>query len=247
MPRRRAAAVLGSHPDDAWVTEAEADRGGGHDLERLLGATTVEDAEVEVVEATPESGWERPRLTGIVVASSGGPVWRPDTGVPLPSRLPGPPAELFCLLAAVNPSDRAAVARALSGVNPTVLDRAVRNHRPGTDPLSGRGVGLAIEVLRRREWENAARSLLADPESGVRVAAATALGRVGEEGRSLESLKGLLADPSGDVRVAAVRALAEVATQTGRERVAAFALKPLVYDTDPRVQDAVEGALADLE
>jgi HEAT repeat protein len=108
-------------------------------------------------------------------------------------------------------------------------------------------VALAIAVLRRREWETVARQLLADPDLGVRVAAATALGRVAEDVRSLESLQRLLADSSRAVQIAAVRALAAVAVQTGRQRVATFALRPLANDSDPGVQDAVECALADLE
>ena len=248
VPQRAPAAVLGSHPDDPWVTEARKDQGGGSDLDRLAAVSTAPgDPPAHRDGRSASPAWRRPALAGIVVHPSGQPVWSPAAAVALPAHLPGPPAELLCLLAAVDTEERVAVVRALAGTPSVELDRCIRNHRPGQDPRVGRGVGLAIALLRRREWEAAARTLLADPELGVRVAAATALGSVGEEGRSLDALQALLADPREEVRVAAVRGMAAVAVQTGRQRVAAYALRSLSRDPDLGVRDAVEGALADLE
>jgi hypothetical protein len=182
-----------------------------------------------------------------VVRPVGDPAWRPEDPVSLPQALPGRPQDLIRLLAGVRPADRRTVTGALTGLDPAAVEQSLRDHRPGEDPGLGRGVGLAIELLRRRQWEPIARSLLSDPEPGVRCAAAAALGRVGQEARTMETLGNLLADSDVDVRVSAIRALALVATQSGRERAAAYTLKPLLYDSDPRVQDAAEVAMVDLE
>ena len=78
-------------------------------------------------------------------------------------------------------------------------------------------------------------------------AAAAALTTVGEDVRSIETLTNLLADPSAEVRVAAVRGMAACALRSGRTRAAAYVLRRALDDPDPRVHDAADIALVDLE
>ena len=86
---------------------------------------------------------------------------------------------------------------------------------------------------------SAAAALELAEKSGLPLAEFVAL-------RARETAKKVLGDVTGQVRVAAIRALTQVALESHRERTAIYALKPLLYDSEPVVQDAAETALVEL-
>lgn len=243
-PRRRPpGAGRGSHPDDPWPSR-EAQDGVTIGLEDIFGTGgptgTTDHGGHE------ERPYEPPELLPVEVRASGEPSWQVREPVPLPHPLPETGADLLRLLGAVAPVERRDVSRQLLRIRPERLAEAVKGYAAGGDPTWGRGVGLAVELLRREDWEPIARSLLSDPEPGVRIAAAAGLSRVGGV-VTLKTLQNLLKDEEPLVRVAAVRALARCAISAGRGHIARYALQPILSDPEPAVADAVELALVDLE
>lgn len=187
-----------------------------------------------------------PELKAVRVQASGEPAWMVVGPMEMPHPMPDAGPDLMRVLAAVAPGERRDVSRLLLRLPPERLVEAVKGYAPGGDPTWGRGVGLAIELLRREDWEPIARSLLADPEPGVRIAGAAGLSRVGGV-VTLKTLSNLLKDEEPIVRAAAVRALARCARAAGRGRIARYALQPLLQDPEELVADAAEMALVDLE
>jgi hypothetical protein len=241
--RRAAGAPRGHHPDDPWTDETprtDADLS----LEDIFGAPgptgRTDHGEQE------ERPYEPPELKAVKVRGSGEPTWLVVEPMPVPHPLPESGPDLLRVLAAVEPAERREVSRRLLRLRPELLGEAIKGYAPGGDPTWGRGVGLAIELLRREDWEPIARSLLADPEPGVRIAGAAGLARVGDV-VTLKTLSNLLKDEEALVRVAAVRALARCARATGRGKIARYALQPLLADPEEIVADAVELAMVDLE
>ena len=187
-----------------------------------------------------------PDLKAVRVQAGGEPCWMVVDPMTLPHPMPDAGPDLLRVMAAVAPADRREVSRLLLRMRPEHLTEAIKGYAPGGDPTWGRGVGLAVELLRREDWEPIARSLLADPEPGVRIAAAAGLARVGGI-VTLKTLSNLLRDEEPSVRVAAVQALARCARTADRGKIARYALQPLLHDPEPMVADAVEFALVDLE
>jgi eukaryotic-like serine/threonine-protein kinase len=242
--RGAGARPAGAHPDDPWPPKDQGRRGQTLSLEDALGTPSVSaDESTEDEISVP---YEPPEAGPIEVRAAGDAAWLPLEPMPLPHPLPAGGPDLLRVLGAVAPAARRGVTRRLLQLSPEQLVSAVRAYAPGGDPAWGRGVGLAVELLRRDDWEPVARSLLSDPEPGVRVAAAAGLARVGDV-VTLKTLSNLLGDDEPQVRIAAVRALATCAKSCGRGRVAQYALKPLLEDAEVEVADAVELALVDLE
>ena len=224
----------------AWRSAAEADVREGADAMRAaqLARTTAPAASLE-------RGYIRPQAGPFRVDYSARPPWQPDPPTPLPTELPEDPTELLRLLGAVAPVQRQAVRQALDRTSAARLNKAVLAHPPGGDPALGRGIGVFILDDPRRGWEAVARSLLSDPEPGVRCCAALALAKV-DPGNSLKTLGNMLRDDLSEVRIAAARAMVDAARATSKFSVASWLLRPARQDVDAKVQQAVELALMDL-
>jgi serine/threonine-protein kinase len=188
----------------------------------------------------------RPRSARLLVFARGDVLWSADPTVEMPHPTPSDIGDLVVLMGLIRPSARGSVVAELLRCNPAELARLVQDHRPGGPPLVGRGLCLAAQLLRRREWEPAVRSLLADPDAGVRAAAAVAVGELGEAA-SLRTLSGLFRDADPHVRAAAARAIARAARAAGRPAVGLTLVSPALDDPDSLVADAAATAQMELE
>lgn len=224
----------------AWRTAAEADVRDNADAMRAaqLARTTAPAGPLE-------RGYVRPQAGPFRVDYSARPPWQPDPACPPPTELPEDAAELLRLMGAVAPVHRQALRQALDRTPAARLNKAILGHAPGGDPALGRGIGVFILDDPRRGWEPVARTLLSDPEPGVRCCAALALARV-DPGNSLKTLGNLLRDDLSEVRIAAARAMVDAARATSKFSVASWLLRPARQDVDAKVQHAVELALMDL-
>lgn len=184
-------------------------------------------------------------IAGVRVRATGEPVWELVAPSPAPSPLPRDAGALLSLLGAVAAWERDSVLSAIQTLRPELLAAAVHAHRTGEDPARGRGIALATGVLFRRDWQPYVRTLLADPDQGVQVAAMTALGVVATA-IDLRALIGLLRTGDGARRVAAVRALGAACGALDKADLAGGALRPLRDDADEGVRAAVHEALMDL-
>jgi hypothetical protein len=110
----------------------------------------------------------RPRSARLLVFARGDVLWSADPTVEMPHPTPSDIGDLVVLMGLIRPSARGSVVAELLRCNPAELARLVQDHRPGGPPLVGRGLCLAAQLLRRREWEPAVRSLLADPDALAR-------------------------------------------------------------------------------
>lgn len=114
--------------------------------------------------------------------------------------------------------------------------------RTGLDIATRR---LAVRALARmrgdRPLEILGDALSSDPDEGIRLAAAEALSVHAGEPAARRALVRAISDPNGDVAVAAVRGLS-----TRHEREVVSALMRRLGGGEPRVQDLVESALAEL-
>lgn len=199
-----------------------------------------------VVQNVAPRPFRRPVAQGFEVGPKQGPVWWPVPEEALPDAMPPDVEDLLRLLAVVRPADRGRLVNELLRLSAPVLQRAITDYRAGGGPAWGRGAALAIELLGRRDWEAQARSLLTDPDAGVRAAAAAALGRVGEAA-ALKTLAGMLRDRDGRVRVAAVRGISQAALLSGRAPVGLTLVRAAEDDPEPRVREAAEYAVLELE
>ena len=120
---------------------------------------------------------------------------------------------LDALVSTRSPEARRAIERALSDRSTAVRAHAVL-------ALSGAGADAVVALLDR----------VHDPEGDVRVAAANALGHIGDP-RAVLGLVGISQDPIPEVRLAATRALGSLGGE-----VAARALVGLAYDAMPDVR-----------
>ena len=170
----------------------------------------------------------------------------PHTGAPLPDPLPSSLSELVALIPAAPLDRRGAIVAAVERADPTALSRLATGWRPGTDPAVGEGLAFFAAATGRTDWASRLRGFLTDPSPRVRWSAATALGIVGLVA-SLSALGPLLKDPDPDVRAVAARALARAAARAQRNDLARTSLRALATDPDPRVQEAVREALAEVE
>jgi len=224
----------------AWRTRAEADEDVVLDD---LGAN--EAAPTAPAEAEVEVGFERGPAGPFRVSYRDRPPWQADPPTPLPTHLPRGAEDLLCLLGSVSPDHRRDVMNGLSRVPNNRLHRVLTQHGPGDDAALGRGLCLYLNIDPRDGYEAAVRSLLSDPDTGVRCLAGLALSKLNPAG-SIKTLGALMSDRSAQVRICALRAVVDAATQAGKGAVAAYLIKPRRHDGDAAVQAAAELALMDL-
>lgn len=103
-----------------------------------------------------------------------------------------------------------------------------RSARPAREPISQSALLRIVQAEDERRWDKELRSLLSDPNPNVRMRAALATGRIGNEA-SVAALVGLLrADHDWDVRVMAAFALGEIESGLGADELLAT-----VKNSDP--------------
>ncbi len=130
-------------------------------------------------------------------------------------------------------------------IAPRQLLETVRSHALGEDPLVGRGIALIAELLERKDLQPYVRSLLADPDAGVRAAAAIGLGAVAAPS-DYRTLVRMLRSGPAPARIAAVHGLTRAAQKLSRQDDAVSMLRRLANDDAPGLALAVDGAALQL-
>lgn len=169
--------------------------------------------------------------------------WRRPS--PLPASLPGETRAMLKLLGMVAPADRAALVEKIASADESARNSLLRGWRSGGDAALGRGIALAVGELELNTFAVQLRSLLRDPEPGVRAGAAEAVGRVGAPSL-IPPLDALLHDDDVDVRLAAIRGMTGLLTRSNRFEMLRDKISPLCDEEDARVKQAAEAALASI-
>lgn len=167
--------------------------------------------------------------------------WR--SPIPLPSSMPTEATAILKLFARVAAEQRVHVLTAWMNLPENTRRAAIGGWKPGSDPLVGRGIALALKAGDVRTQASMLRHMLQDPDPGVRAGSLEAVGATGTLSM-IPQVEPRLDDGDPDVRVAAVRALAQLLTRLERFAMLRERLGPLGSSDDARVKAAVAEALA---